>query len=105
MLLECSKVGAVIDVRAIPRPPGVPLERWLASFPSFGFVFSVRPGHVDAVRSHFEAAGIACAAVGEVTAERRLWLRDGDARASMWDLAEETFITARDPQRREPAHA
>ena len=105
MLLECSKVGAVIDVQAIPRPPGVALERWLASFPSFGFVFSVRPGNVGGVRSHFEAAGIACAAVGEVTAAPRLWLRDGDARALMWDLAAETFITAREPQRLEPAHA
>jgi hypothetical protein len=45
MLLECSKVGASIDVLAIPRPEGVPLLRWLQSFPSYGFVFSVRPSH------------------------------------------------------------
>jgi len=42
--------------------------------------------------------------VGEVTAEPRLWLRDGDARALMWDLAAETFITAREPGT-EAAHA
>ena len=95
MLLECSQVGAAIDVRAIPRPPGVALARWLQSFPSFGFVFSVRPRHVAAVRAHFETAGIACAAVGAVTAEPRLWLRDGDQRALMWDLAAEPFISAR----------
>jgi len=104
MLLECSGVGAAIDVQAIPRPAGVPLARWLQTFPSFGFVFSVRPERVEAVRAHFEAAGIACAAVGEVTAEPRLWLRDGDARALMWDLAAETFITAREPGT-EAAHA
>ena len=101
MLLECSKVGAVIDVQAIPRPVGVALERWLQSFPSFGFVFSVRCAHAVAVGAHFEAAGIACAAVGEVTADPRIWLRDGDERALLWDLAEETFITARE----EDAHA
>ena len=96
MLLECSKVGAVIDVQAIPRPPGVALDRWLQSFPSFGFVFSVRPAHAAAVGAHFEAASIACAVVGEVTADRRAWLRDGDERALLWDFAEETFITARE---------
>ncbi len=104
MLLECSRGGAAIDVDAIPRPPGVPLARWLQSFPSFGFVFSVRPGNVAAVQAHFETAGIACAAVGEVTAERRVWLRDGDERALLWDLDAETFITARESAP-EAAHA
>jgi AIR synthase-related protein len=105
MLLECSKVGAAIDVQAIPRPPAVPLARWLQSFPSFGFVFSVRPRHVAAVRTHFETAGIVCAAVGEVTAEPRLWLRDGAERALMWDVEAEPFITAREPARQEATHA
>lgn len=105
MLLECSKVGAVIDVAAIPGPPGVPLARWLQSFPSFGFVFSVRPQHALAVRAHFEAADIACAAVGEVTTEPQLWLRDGDRKALMWNLATEPFITARELTAQETAHA
>lgn len=77
MLLECSKVGAVIDLAAIPRPEGVPLSRWLSAFPSYGFVFSVRPGHVDAVARHFSSSGIACAAVGSVTASTEVWLRHG----------------------------
>jgi AIR synthase-related protein len=95
MLLECSRVGAAIDVQAIPRPPGVALARWLQSFPSFGFVFSVRPEHVDAVHRHFQCKDIACAAVGEVTADPRVWLRDGSQRAQLWDIATEPFITAR----------
>jgi AIR synthase-related protein len=37
MLLECSALGATIAVDAIPRPDGVPLQRWLTAFPSFGF--------------------------------------------------------------------
>jgi AIR synthase-related protein len=98
MLLECSKVGAVVDIEAIPRPAGVPLRRWLQSFPSFGFVFSVRPRNVDAVHAHFEGNGIACASVGEVTGDTRVWLRDGDGRALLWDVGSEPFITARMPQ-------
>ncbi len=105
MLLECSQVGAAIDVDAIPRPPGVPLPRWLQSFPSFGFVFSVRPAHVAAVRAHFEDRGIACAGVGEVTADTRVWLRDGGHGALLWDVATEPFITAGAAAAPEPAHA
>lgn len=105
MLLECSQVGGVIDVQAIPRPPGVPLLRWLQSFPSFGFVFSVRPAQAAAVARHFESQGIACAAVGEVTAAPQLHLRDGEASALLWDLAAQPFIGARAAAPREPAHA
>ena len=105
MLLECSQVGGVIDVQAIPRPPGVPLLRWLQSFPSFGFVFSVRPAQASAVARHFESQGIACAAVGEVTATPQLHLRDGEASALLWDLAVQPFIGARAVGPREPAHA
>ena len=104
MLLECSKAGAVIDVDAIPRPPGVSLQRWLQSFPSFGFVFSVRPRHVEAVQAHFRDRDIACASVGNVTADPRVWLRDGDRQALLWDVAAEPFITAATSARPEPAH-
>lgn len=95
MLLEASKVGGVIDVDTIPKPPGVPLARWLQAFPSYGFVLSVRPGQVEAVRARFEAREIACADVGEVTPSGPLWLRRGGDRALLWDVAGASFIAAR----------
>jgi uncharacterized protein len=105
MLLECSKVGAQIDVQSIPRPAGVPLLRWLQSFPSYGFVFSVRPPHVAEVQRHFESNGIACASVGAVTAAPQVWLRDGAQRALLWDVAAQPFITARAAHRHHEAAA
>ena len=106
MLLECSQVGAVIDVRSVPRPEGVPLLRWLQSFPSYGFVFSVRPEHEAALADHFESRGIACASVGEVTAAPQVWLRDGVSRSLLWDVKAQPFITARAaPIAGEAAHA
>lgn len=92
MLLECSGAGAVIDVDAIPRPAGVPLLRWLTSFPSYGFVLSVRPAQVDAVRARFAARDLACAVIGEVDATRRLALRQGAAQELLWDLNRDAFI-------------
>ena len=92
MLLECSGAGAAIDVDAIPRPAGVPLLRWLTSFPSYGFVLSVRPTRVDAVRERFAARDLACAVIGEVDDSRTLTLRQGGARELLWDLNRDAFI-------------
>jgi AIR synthase-related protein len=97
MLIECSGVGAVIDLARVPRPASLPegdaaLLRWLNAFPSFGYLLSVRPGLADQVRARFVDAGIACAAIGEVTSGSRLVLKEGDRSATLWDHAAEAFI-------------
>ncbi len=99
MLIECSRVGAVVDLGHIPRPSAQPdgpvaLLRWLAAFPSYGYLLSVRPEHADAVAARFIEADIACASIGEITKGSRLELCDGDERATLWDHAQEAFITA-----------
>jgi hypothetical protein len=86
MLLECSGLGGVIDVAAIPRPPGISLERWLCCFPSYGFVLSAEDQHTGAVIGHFSRRGIACAVIGETDASCRLHLSDGDNEELLWDL-------------------
>ena len=43
MLAECSRVAITMDVEAIPIPAGAPLERWLLTFPSFGYLLSAKP--------------------------------------------------------------
>ena len=92
MLLESSGVGAMVDVDAIPMPPGASLLRWLTAFPSFGFLLSVPPAHVAAVQARFAARELACAVIGEVDATRTLTLRQGDAQAQLWDLNTQPFI-------------
>jgi uncharacterized protein len=100
MLLEGSRVGAVIDVDAIPRPACVAasdaaaLLRWLGAFPSFGFVLAVRPRQAAAVIGRFEARGIACAAIGRVDRGPQVRLRRDGCEALLWDLAERPFIAA-----------
>lgn len=95
MLLECSKVGAVIDIDAIPRPErphNEPLLRWLTAFPSYGYILSVRPEHVAGVLVKFAARDIACHVVGEVNASRKLTLRQGREQTLLWDLNQAAFI-------------
>jgi len=67
--------------RGCRHHPSVDAFRWLNAFPSFGFVLSVEPNAVAEVCARFEAAGVACAAVGEVTASPQLELVSGRERA------------------------
>jgi uncharacterized protein len=80
MLLECSKIGAELWLDRLPRPEGVTLERWLVSFPSFGFLLSVTPESSSPTIARFNQLGIACARVGQVTASPSLILSYGSAR-------------------------
>ena len=95
MLLECSRVGAVIDIDAIPRPErphDEPPLRWLTAFPSYGYILSVRPEHVAGVLLKFAARDLACQVIGEVTNSRTLTLRQGHEQALLWDLNQDAFI-------------
>lgn len=109
MLLECSGVGATLDVERLPRPPSQPHSdttradaqaeflRWLCAFPSFGFVLSVRPQHAVEVQALFASREIACADVGEVCAGSAFHLVQGREQALLWDHAEAPFIAGRSP--------
>ncbi len=118
MLLECSGVGATVDLSRLPCAPGhAPRDglaaflRWLNAFPSFGYLLSVAPEKVEVVRARFTQRGIACEAIGEVQAHHELRLVMGDQAhhgaanpsAVLWDLAAEPFIGARTPAPEVPA--
>jgi selenophosphate synthetase-related protein len=90
-LLEAAGCGATLDVDRLPRPAGVELERWLLTFPSFGFVLAVPPDRAREAEELFRRRGLACAACGGFDATRMLRLSSGDATAVVWDLASEPF--------------
>jgi uncharacterized protein len=94
MLLECARLGAEVDLDAISPPPGVPLARWLLSFPSYGFVLAVDAANVATVQSRFAARELSCVAIGHCTADRRLFLHQRGERAELWDLSAQPFIGA-----------
>jgi hypothetical protein len=92
MLLECSRVGAVIDPDAVPRPAGASLDRWLGAFPSFGFLIAAKPRDAPEILRRFEAAGIAAAVFGVVDETRRLAIREDGALATVRDLLSDPLI-------------
>ncbi|MBP0582829.1 sll0787 family AIR synthase-like protein [Labrys sp. LIt4] len=72
MLAECSGVGIDIDLGAVPLPPDVPMERWLTTFPSFGYLIVATPADAQAVVERFAERDIAAAAVGSFNASREV---------------------------------
>lgn len=87
MMLECSGCGAEIWPSAFPRPQGVSLERWMQTFPSFGFVFSVAPSRVDQMKQLFGSRNLFCEEVGQVTQGPMVWLNHESERELLWDFS------------------
>ncbi|WP_020177786.1 sll0787 family AIR synthase-like protein [Methylopila sp. M107] len=96
MFAEASGVGVEIELDAAPRPEGVALERWLTSFPSFGYLLAVAPADLDAVTARFAGRGIAAADIGAFGAGSRVTVRSGNQRETIWDFARSPLITARE---------
>jgi len=86
-MLEGAGCGAVLDVDRLPRPDGVAIDRWLRTFPSFGFLLAARPEQAEAARAAFVRRGLACEPCGHFDGSRALQLQSGRERATVWDLA------------------
>jgi uncharacterized protein len=86
-MIEGAGCGAVLDLDRLPRPEGTGLERWLLTFPSFGFLLAARPEQVEAACEVFTRRGLACAPCGAFDDTRVLRLAAGGAEAPAWDLA------------------
>ena len=92
MLAECSSVGMDIDLSAITPPPGITPERWLRSFPSFGYLLSVAPESANTLCARFCARGIDAAAIGRVTEGSAVTLSDHGETALFWDHAQTPYL-------------
>jgi selenophosphate synthetase-related protein len=75
MLAEASGCAAVLDVAAVPRPPGAAMGDWLTCFPGFAMLTTDEPGAPPLPAG--PAVGAEC---GELTAGQGVGLRwpDGE---------------------------
>ena len=86
------------DWPTLPAPPeGAPIERWLRSFPSFGFLLAVKPHQVDAVTARFAARDLAATAIGRVEQGSAVSLCQGEERALFWDWRAEPYLRPTEP--------
>lgn len=92
-LLELARCGATLDLDRLPRPDGVSLERWVVTFPSFGFLLAAPPDRAEEACGVFHARGLACAVCGAFDELRTLRIAAGGVAATVWDLAAEPLTT------------
>ncbi|QHV97783.1 sll0787 family AIR synthase-like protein [Spirosoma endbachense] len=72
MFVKASGVGAELYLEQIPRPDGVDWEKWLISFPSFGYLFTCKPGTENACIDLFTSHHIQCKAIGTITGNQNI---------------------------------
>jgi AIR synthase-related protein len=92
MLAECSDVAIDLDLEAIVAPAGVARDRWLKTFPSYGYLLAVAPGNVAALLAMFAARALHAAAIGAVRAGSEVTLVSGERRALLRDHAAERLL-------------
>ncbi len=92
MLAEASGVAIDIQLEALPQPAGVDLARWLRSFPSFGFLLSVRPAHAPAVCAEFAKAGISATVCGDVSQGNAVHLTGREGSTVFWDYQNTPYL-------------
>ncbi len=90
-LLEAAGCGATLELERVPRPAGVSLERWLLTFPSFGFLLATPPSARANAAEPFLRRGLACAPCGRLDGSRVLRLAASGQTAELWDLNVEAF--------------
>ncbi len=95
MLAECSGVAIEIDVTAVPKPEGVSLERWLLTFPSFGYLIAAPEANADRILSLFALRGIAAADIGTISKGCAVSITDGRGSEPIRDLASAPLLGMR----------
>jgi hypothetical protein len=66
MFGKASGVGVELYLDQIPKPDGVDWEKWLVSFPSFGYLFTCKSGTENACIELFTSHNIQCSAIGTI---------------------------------------
>jgi selenophosphate synthetase-related protein len=88
-MLELAGCGATLDLDRLPRPANTPLERWLVTFPSFGFVLAASPRTSKDACAVFTDKGIEAAVCGSFDDTHHLRIEQGGRQATVWDLEQE----------------
>ena len=75
MLLNTSNVGAEIFLESITKPQGITWEKWLSSFPSYGYIFACAEENIPEINHIFSDQNINCDSIGKITGNHKeLWI-------------------------------
>ncbi len=86
MMLELTGCGASLDLKAIPKPEGADLIRWLRAFQSFGFIFAVDVSKTSQLLNYFKSSHLSCAPIGTITDSGKVMIEASGASVEFWDI-------------------
>ncbi len=86
MLCEASDCGAQLNLNTVPKPNGVDWQKWLTSFPSYGFLLTAPAEKVAKIQALFSLYGLTCQQIGEITTGTEVSVQLGDEQQVFWDL-------------------
>ncbi len=89
MLLEPGRLGADVDLDALPVPAGVPLADWLGCFPCLAFLLACPADRVADCLAAFRGRGLTAQPLGLLTDDGRVRLVRGGEAVTVFDLATE----------------
>lgn len=72
MLMHTSKTGVTLNLNNLETPPGVPVDKWLVSFPSYGFIMTCPQENIAPIQQLFQEHDIQCDNAGRITREKEL---------------------------------
>lgn len=99
LFAESSRVGMTLDIDAIQKPADYPLEQWLCTFPSFGYLMSVPPENVEALKDHFIRQEISAEVIGSIDDTQTLAIRQANQREVVRDLSRHPLTGCASPAR------
>ena len=99
LFAESSRVGITLDIDTIQKPPDYPLEQWLCTFPSYGYLLAVKVENVEQVLAHFTVRNISARRIGDVDASQELAIQQGTQRAVVRDLSAKPLTGCAAPKR------
>jgi AIR synthase-related protein len=93
MLLESSGKGAEIHIEKIPKPYDIPLREWLITFPSYGFILSIRPQYTTEVKKIFNSIKLTCGVIGKIVGGSNvIFVKNGVEKRLFWDIEVQPLI-------------
>ncbi|MCQ2079980.1 MAG: AIR synthase-related protein, partial [archaeon] len=100
MMLECSGVGATVDIEKIPVPRNCDdLIRWILCYQGCGFVYACPPENSARVIEIFEKVKCVGAVVGKVNDSKKLDLTMDGQTGTLFDFSKD-IITGCKPKSR-----
>ncbi len=89
MLLETSKIGALVDLETIPIPENLTLPEWVKMYPGMGFIVTAKKENAEEVMQIFRKGMLTPATIGKTLEDRKLSIRFGKRQAVLFDFAKE----------------